>query len=368
LPKSFTLTPSKALLAAALRGNPPRVAWTRALTEDARRAMRDERVGPLVAARRPAGWPDDLLADAARDARASAVLELAQRRELDRVTRALAERGIAAAVFKGAALAYTVYADPSLRPREDTDLLIEHENVAAAGAALAAIGYREDVDAGGEVSTHQRHWSRVDGGGLRHACDVHWRAANPHVFASAVSTAALIAGAVPAPAVGNALRVVNAEDALLIAAMHRVAHHDGSDLLWLYDVHLIAESMSADQARAVCERASSAGMGAVLAAALMAARTLFDTPLGDAAVAWCASSVESSEPSAAFLRGDLRAADVMWSDLRAIGGWRSRLRLIRERLFPPAAYMHARAGSGAIPLPLLYARRLWRGVPRWLSR
>ena len=50
--------------------------------------------------------------------------------------------------------------------------------------------------------------------------------------------------------------------------------------------------------------------------------------------------------------------------------WTTRLQLVRERLFPPAAYMRARSGtdSARTPLPILYLRRLWRGVPRWLER
>ena len=37
-------------------------------------------------------------------------------------------------------------------------------------------------------------------------------------------------------------------DALLLACMHRVAHHhDNERLIWLYDIHLLRERMSRDE-------------------------------------------------------------------------------------------------------------------------
>jgi hypothetical protein len=80
-----------------------------------------------------------------------------------------------------------------------------------------------------------------------------------------------------------------------------------------------------------------------------------------------AGASDAREPSAAFLRGERRQVDVLYSDLRALPTWRARGRLMMEHLFPPASYMlPAQPAAGRALLPLMYMRRIVRGVPKWL--
>ena len=65
--------------------------------------------------------------------------------ELRTVLSCLDAAGVTPILFKGAALAYTAYPDPACRPMDDLDLWIDPEAMAAARAALCAIGYRERV-------------------------------------------------------------------------------------------------------------------------------------------------------------------------------------------------------------------------------
>jgi hypothetical protein len=45
------------------------------------------------------------------------------------------------------------------------------------------------------------------------------------------------------------------------------------------------------------------------------------------------------------------------------------VRLVRQHLFPSAHYMRGvYAPASTAPLPVLYARRAWRGARRWLAR
>jgi len=51
--------------------------------------------------------------------------------------------------------------------------------------------------------------------------------------------------ATPLPALGPDARAACGTDALVLACLHRAAHHrDSEELLWLYDIHLIACSLS----------------------------------------------------------------------------------------------------------------------------
>ncbi len=74
------------------------------------------------------------------------------------------------------------------------------------------------------------------------------------------------------------------------------------------------------------------------------------------------------EPSARFLRGGMSQTDILRSDLSSLG-WRGRAVLLREHLFPPAAYMRAQyAGWPAVLLPVAYLHRVFAGAPKWLRR
>ena len=76
---------------------------------------------------------------------------------------------------------------------------------------------------------------------------------------------------------------------------------------------------------------------------------------------------ETSPSVSAYLERRASKADLLVADLRALTGWRPRLRLLREILFPPAAYMFATyGGSSRIVLPAWYLRRIAGGARRWL--
>jgi hypothetical protein len=55
-------------------------------------------------------------------------------------------------------------------------------------------------------------------------------------------------------------------------------------------------------------------------------------------------------------------------DWRALDGVRPRLRLLREHLFPPVAYIRSIYPRIPAPLiPLAYLLRVLRGAPKWFS-
>jgi hypothetical protein len=72
------------------------------------------------------------------------------------------------------------------------------------------------------------------------------------------------------------------------------------------------------------------------------------------------------EPSAMYLGPAVRKFDVLLDDLRALPGWRARLTLLKEHLFPDAAYMRRTYASGASgPILWLYVRRIVTGAVKW---
>ena len=270
-------------------------------------------------------------------------------------------------LLKGAALAYTHYPEPHLRPFADIDLLIRRNDLERAAAALTGIGYARDVEADAELWTGQRHYLKTSAAGPV-MVDLHWRVANPLAFADALAFDDVWPRSAAVPAIGTHARTLAPADSLLLACLHRVAHHqDRVDLLWLWDIHLLASRMSADEFALFASSAIGAKLGAVCARGLTLAHECFATVVPEDLLT--ALQAARHEPSAAFVGAALSPFDVARADMAALSNWRERAGLVREHLFPPAAYMRGQYPRWpAALLPIAYVFRMVRGAPRWLRR
>ena len=296
-------------------------------------------------------------------------LELAQRVELQRLVAAIQDGGLDMLLMKGASLAYDVYPDPAWRVRSDVDLLIRAADRERVRVCLADLGYASDVEVSGEFVISQFHYTRVDALGIRHLCDVHWKIANPQRFADAVRFDELAEAAIPLPSLGPGARGLGRTHALWLACVHRVAHHyDQDTLLWLYDVHLLVEALGTEGLERFIALADRTGVRRICLRALLLAQARFGTTIPPAVVA-ALEAAPRREPSTVFLGPGMRQLDVLRDDLRVLPGWRARLTLLKEHLFPTLAYMRGSYARGSsAPLLWLYLRRIVTGAPKWLGR
>ena len=339
-------------LRCALRGQA--ALWPQAIDEDESHALDAHGMLPLVF--RLGGIVS--LRQRALDAAVIEALRLADLREV------LAALDGTALIVKGTALAYSIYPTPELRPRLDTDLLIDRGEIGRVRHALTSLGFAETLTSGDDLGVRQHSFSRQDRFGVTHSYDVHLDIANSAVVADVLRYDELRARAVPLPAVSpDALGPCNA-DALLHACIHRVVHHHGSDrLIWLYDIHLLRERMTDQEHRQFWELAAARRVTAICLASVEAANRMFDgasPPTVD---------VAPDEPSSAFLDRRRRYSAVIAGDLAALPGWRARFKRLRQLAFPPPSFMMQ--GFGApwrVLLPLLYAYRGFRGVTRMFRR
>jgi Uncharacterised nucleotidyltransferase len=323
-----------------------------------------EGVAPLLAATPAAGTLDA----AARErllaqVRASAIHAAALDDELRRLLPALQQRGCVL-VIKGAHLAHTVYSMPSLRPRDDSDLLIAVRDRSAIAAALADAGYAPAALTSGSLILGQFLYQRALGPGVAHYVDVHWRAAAPLVFADAFDVAAMAAAGEPVPGLGPAARGPALHDALSLACVHVVAHHwPGASLRWLYDLRLLAAALDDPARERFARSASARRYRSIAIGALARAREVFPSPSLDAAIGALQRMPAVREPSAALIRPGRLPVNDFLLDLKT-AGWRRGATLVREHLLPPPAYM--RMAFAGRPLPIAYAARLIRAVRKRL--
>ncbi|OFW29384.1 MAG: hypothetical protein A3G76_05745 [Acidobacteria bacterium RIFCSPLOWO2_12_FULL_65_11] len=316
-----------------------------------------------------------LLADRLRlpvmtdELRAAAAVEAVREHELRAVLAQMADVPVRPILLKGASLAHTCYRRPELRPRADVDMMIPWSSREEVARGLVALGYRRLAEVDGDLATGQCHFQKHDRNGLLHALDLHWRVSNVRAFADVLTFEELARDAMPVPTLGANAWCPSSVHALLIACVHRVAHHgDTPHLLWLFDAHLLAKAFDPRQRAAFSELASARRVRAVCGKTLRLAQAAF----GGIDVDWIASLAEVSdavEPSAAFLGGELRQVDILRSDLAATPTWPARLQLLREHLFPSSAFMYARYGTRLkLALPFLYLHRTVRGLPKWFRQ
>jgi len=359
------------LLAAALRGGPlpmpPRAEWPALLASAGAHG-----VLPLLAdAAAAAHWDRDILAAMRPSVAAETALAMLREGELRHVLAALSAAGVTPFLLKGADLAFTLYPSPDRRPRLDTDLLIREDDRDALRHCLMSCGYRPVPQVTGEVAFTQFQYRRVDESGASHTLDIHWRIAIPKAFADRLTYDDLMCGAVAVPRLGPYALAPSRPHALVVACLHRTAHHGTTTrLLWLYDIHLLAARLSARDWDVVVARAQACGLTPVVAAGLEHAAARLNTPVPSSVLDLLHAGAAATDADVlVFLNGVPPQMQVAISDWRRISGLRPHMRFLQEHLFPPASYIRHRYDiSSRLALPFLYAHRAVTGVVKWLRQ
>lgn len=319
-------------------------------------------------------WPPGLrkrLGDAALSA---AARELLVKRELVALLQRFSDAGIDSLLIKGAPLAYTLYPQPYLRTRGDTDVLVPEAQRQLAHETLLCAGYGAATSYARELASYQLSYRRGDRAGAEHLVDLHWRLSNSTEFSRVFSFEDLRDPSVSVPALSPNARTPAPAHALIIACMHRATHIaspyyvngtrylEANRLIWLYDMHLLVERLSESEWSEFLALASAKRLRAVCLDALRAAKACFRTSIpGDALARLEAEG--PSEPSARYLRpGQLQRYMVQ---LRSLPNWSQRAGLVGEWAFPPAEHMFRKYGvRSRWRLPFLYLRRGVGGVAK----
>lgn len=298
--------------------------------------------------------------------RQAAAAELVQEDELNRVLEKLNREGLTPLLMKGTPLAYSIYPLPYLRSRCDTDLLFpDKDSAEQAWHVVQAMGYHRPSAVSGTFISHEFACYKSGPLQVQHTLDFHWKLSNTQLFAQTFSYSDLLAGAVSVPGLSKNALAFGREHSLLHACMHRIGHKpcgDANRLIWLYDIHLLARSLSQTQwdrfiALAVDKKLcnicldglqeTSAALATVLPAAVK--KTLHekgkkeDITVDMGATRW---------------RMDL-------ANFQTLPGWRERLLLLKEHLLPSSDYMLTKyQTTNRLLLPLLYIHRVSQGIAK----
>jgi hypothetical protein len=133
-------------------------------------------------------------------------------------------------------------------------------------------------------------------------------------------------------------------------------------LIWLYDIHLLAEQLSDEEWRAFMNLAQSRQLSGICLDGLETTQAYLATRLPDYILTALRESAKGEktgiEMGASRIKMEL-------SNLRAIPDMKGRVSLIRERLFPDTNYMLTKYNtSNRGLLPYLYLRRFMEGTAK----
>ncbi|MFH0907226.1 MAG: nucleotidyltransferase family protein [bacterium] len=204
--------------------------------------------------------PEELAGDAKTQRYRGVLNHVAAVSTLLDAQRALSEKSIAFAVLKGPPLAAELYADPSLRLSADLDLLVRHEDIDAAVAALAEAGYRVHGSAASRRLARRIHFHLVmePPPGKRHLkVELHWDLVD-RANLYRVDARGVFARLRDAEVDGSPVPVPGREDGLIYLCLHAAKHGlfnaraleagapaswycrraSGNRLVWFVDVHL----------------------------------------------------------------------------------------------------------------------------------
>lgn len=337
-------------LTRTLRGEPSD--WPDSLTSTEINALVAHGVAPLI-------YANAQVPQLRNEAMYAAAFEPLRANDIDEVLTAV---GVDALILKGTALAYDLYPEPELRPRSDTDLLIAHNDLPRVRDAMRTLGFEEVPSSGDEHGLRQAVFTRE----LGMVYDVHWSATNVPAFDAVLRYDDLRTRSLPLPRLGERTRGLSYVDALLMACIHRVAHHHDSDrLIWLIDIDLLRRRMSRDEHERFWRIAAEGRVVGVCERSVAAAdEWLGRAPENLASDFLSKEERTRDEPSRVFLDRDITHAGVMAASLRALP-WRAKITRLRQLAFPPAEFIRQQFGArNPLTLPWWYVYRAVRGAAR----
>jgi hypothetical protein len=303
----------------------------------------------------------------------AAARDLISEQELRRVLMRLDEHGIRPLLLKGVPHAYTLYKSSALRPRADTDLLIQDSQKELVARILTELGYYGPKMQSDDLTSYECLYRRKDVFGADHSLDVHWRINNAQIFANSFTFDELLARAIEIPSLTSYARGLGHTHALLLACMHRFAHahapfyadgttvYAGDHLRWMYDIHLLCAMLNNGQWLEFTTLAKTKQIAEFCCDGVNAAKRAFHSRVPVEAMA----SLQTAAREETVNADRLRASTAAWflANLRAVPDLRRRIRLVRQTVLPHPVYMMEKYKTKNWPaLCFLYGYRSVNGV------
>ena len=265
--------------------------------------------------------------------RRQAAQDLVLNNDTRKLLEQFAETGLRCLALTGTPLSLLAYPESYLRERCDTDLYIAEKDIEAVTHVLRDAGYTIHGQGERPGVSKQCQASIRSFQGLHSKFDIHFRLSNRVLFRRTLPFEACWETRQPVAALGDAAFTLSNIDLLIHACIHRIAHGRNTErdrLIWLFDIHLLAERMNEEEQALFRERAAQKRVGVLCADALKVTREIFGTAVSPDLIAALEENYRD-EPSAKLVH----ASRIRWavSDVASARGLKTRLGLVKEFLF-----------------------------------
>lgn len=288
-------------------------------------------------------WPSSVIDIIYGEALAQVMWELRHKDVLVNLLKVFNDQDIRAIILKGTAIAYDLYAQPAVRQRGDTDILISECDLEKVQSILSRLGFVPNLslDEANPFSM-QENWDFNAVDGSYHIIDLHWSVMNaPHLDDLFTYDEAL-QHVRHLPRLSEYAQSFSLVYSLLFSCVHRAKHlidpvSSHEKLIWAYDIDLYANALLPSEWNAFCALAHEKGIARICLDGLQYAARTMGTQFPEAvSKSLMAAPIETNvwlylnEPNK-FKRA--------FMDLIAIPGLKNKLRIIFKKVFPSAAFM-----------------------------
>jgi len=212
--------------------------------------------------------------------------------ELLRVLRHFQRHGIDVLPYKGPVLAQRLYGDVTARQFFDLDILVSPQDVGAAKAALAQLGYVPEIKLSAREQTSfiaSGYEYAFSGAAGHHTLELKWRIL-PRFYSVEFDTEAFSARAKNLVIGTYSVPTLCDDDLLLVLCVH-AAKHMWSQLSWWCDIAEITRSRQI-QWETICSKAEQLGIGRIVAVSLLLVHDLLQSDLPISVQEWCRKDSE----------------------------------------------------------------------------
>ncbi|MBY0384543.1 nucleotidyltransferase family protein [bacterium] len=279
--------------------------------------------------------------------------ELVFKSQLDQFCDLLNRESVPFLIFKGSALAYSIYKDPVERPRLDTDVLIPLELRSRVENILVNHGY-DSIPNQSSLLGQTSYIKKIHQ--MTFIFDIHWQLFAPIALKNILSFTELWSERKKIPNL-NAYSIDDSS-ALILAGVHWVGHHLlNPEPHWITDIQLLTKDRSQMWWIAFKKKCQIKGVQRILDQVLRSSNV---------ASPWTSMEIENiSEPLSYYLNFKRTTLSDCFMDLKFLKG-KERLFYLKSHLFPDFEFMQKSHGASSRNNSMIffYFKRIFKGLRR----
>jgi len=270
-------------------------------------------------------------------------------------------------LFKGSALAQTYYPAPWLRPCTDSDILIAKSDRLKYDSILNQLKFKKLLSIEGELVSYQSTYVGKLTQQSSLILDLHWRINNRQTLAKTYSVNELIDRGETIENLDHSVIMPSAIDCILLSCVHRLGHHANDErLIWLYDIHVLANTLEETDWQKLCLLCKDKQIAAITLDALLICEDLFDTPIPTDSKQTLKVLANRNEASKLVLNRSASELHLFIQDLKSLDSFSLKLKLLKENLLPCADYIRESMNTNSLLKGHL--KRAFRGIKRITKR